>query len=261
MTQYISCVETIQTILAFMQNKRPGMYLRYGDGDFNIASGKDDMLAISTPTLQHWMQESMKISNEHVMTCIPHHCKKIGTLEEGMYGGNHEYPLSMVEEFINVLRTIRHVTPIILYTNVALSYCSSHHPDLVIQMHKEIKKNNVLYIGNDMYSTEFLNKLFGLLDRIHTPQRDSYAEHDRIFAEFDTLYETKYKGLDYFIVIMAAGCGGRAISGELYSIYFKNNPNFFIFDYGSLLDCLWGYQSRAYMELDPPKTSYILDSI
>lgn len=260
MTQYVSTMDTVRIIIGMIQEKKPGMYLRYGDGDFNIASGKDDMLAIATPIFQHWMKESMKILN--VMTCIPHHCKEIGTLEEGMYGGNHEYPLFMVEEFINVLRTIRNATPTILYTNVALSYCSSHHPDLVIQLHKEIKKNHVLYIGNDTYSTKFLIKLFGSsLNRIHTPQRDSYAEHDRIFAEFDILYQEIYKSLDYFIIIMAAGCGGRAISGELHSIYIGDRANFFVFDYGSLLDCLWGYQSRAYMELDPPKTAYILDSI
>jgi len=256
----VSTHETVQKIIEMIQKKQGGIYLRYGDGDFNILLGQYDMLANPTPEFQHWMRESMKISDDSVLTSIPHHCKEINTLEEGMCGGNHECPLHMFQGFIKNISTF-HV-PTRLYSSVALCYCASHFPDTVIELHREIKMNNVLYIGNTMYSNEFLSTLFGIsLDQIHVPQRDSFLEHDRVFLEFDAMYQQKYKSLDFFVIIMAAGCGGRAFSGELYSKYYQHKRNFFILDYGSLLDCLWGYQSRAYMEIDPPKTKYILSSL
>jgi hypothetical protein len=258
----VSTSETVFILISQIKNKKAGMYFRFGDGDFNIVSGMDDMLAKTTPNFQHWMKEAMKIDDTTVMTCIPHHCKDTNTLEEGMYPGNHEYPIDMVRRFIYILSSLRNNIPNVLYTNIALSYCASRSPDIVIELHKELKKNNILYIGNNMYSKEFLTKLFGdSIDTIYTPQRDSYFEHDSVFSRLDTLYHTKYNLMDFFVIIMAAGCGGRAFSAEIYSKYYNLKRNFFLFDYGSLLDYLWGYKSRAYMDIDPPKSHYILNSI
>jgi hypothetical protein len=177
-----------------------------------------------------------------------------------MFGGNHECPIDAVKQFIHKLSTIQHTTPSILYSSVALCFCASHTPDLVIELHKELKKHHIMFIGNQNYSTEYLSTLFGTsLQRIHTPARDSYMEHDRVISEFDTLYQQTHRMYDFFVIIMAAGCGGRAFTAELYHKY----PllNFFILDYGSLLDYMWGDNSRAYMTLDPPRAEYILDSI
>jgi len=243
-----------------IHQKQGGIYLRYGDGDFNILSGENDMLAVCTPIFQHWIREGMKLRSPSVLTCIPHHCPEWGTLEAGMFGGNHEYPLHMVQEFINKLSTLQNSIPPILYSNIALSFCAVHTPDMVVELHKELKKQHIMFIGNQNYSTEYLSRLFGTsLQRIHTPARDSYMEHDRVFSEFDTLYQQTYHSFDFFVIIMAAGCGGRACTAELYHKY--PSLNFFILDYGSLLDYMWGDNSRAYMTLDPPKAEYILHSI
>ena len=258
----VSTTDTVKKLITMISNKCTGFYLRFGDGDFNIVEGKHDMLAVPTINFQHWMIETMKISDDSVMTCIPHHCTKLNTLEIGMFLGNHEYGFESVQKFINTLTKIRNKIPNILYTNVALSYCSSHDPDLVVKLHKEIKKHQVVYIGNNIYSNEFIKKLFGsTVDRINTSSRDSYLEHDIILDQFDKLYHEKYEINNFFIIIMAAGCGGRAFSGELYYKYYQKKQNFFILDYGSLLDFLWGYNSRAYMDLDPPNTEYIMNSI
>jgi len=258
--ELISTLHTIQKIINMIQHKQEGIYLRYGDGDFNILSGQNDMLAICTPAFQYWIREGMKYSGSSILTCIPHHCSELGTLEKGMFGGNHEYPLDMVQEFINKLSTIQNNRPSILYSNIALSFCAVHYPDIVIELHKELKKQYILFIGNQNYSNEYLNRLFGTsLQRINTAARDSYMEHDRIFSEFEKQYQQTYRSYDFFVIIMAAGCGGRAFTAELYSKY--SDHHFFILDYGSLLDYMWGDKSRAYMELDPPNKDYILNSI
>lgn len=258
--QLISTKDTVKKIINMISERRGGIYLRYGDGDFNILSGQNDMLAVCTSDFQYWIRESMIINNDSVLISIPHHCLEMGTLEKGMFPGNHECPRTMVENFINKLSEIQHATPSILYSSVAVCYCASHTPDMIVELHKELKKQRIIFIGNQHYSNEYLSTLFGAsVQRIHTPARDSYMEHDRVCSEFDTLYQQTYHSLDYFVIIMAAGCGGRAFTAELYSKY----PllNFFILDYGSLLDYMWGEKSRAYMELDPPQAEYILHSI
>lgn len=256
---FISCKNTIEYIISKIQNKEFGIYLRYGDGDFNLANGQGDMLANPTPELQMLMLNSMKIEDNSVLFCIPHHNKELNTLEDGMYPGNHQYPLESVISNLNFLYKIRGNIPNNIYTNVALSYCSSHYEELVIKIHKEIKKYPVLFIGNFNYKSDFLKKLFGdNLEIIPTNSRDSFFQFDEIFNKLDNIYN-KYENLDYYIIIMAAGCAGRGFSGEIYRRY--NNRNYFIFDYGSLLDYLNNHVSRAYMEIDPPKKDYILLNI
>jgi hypothetical protein len=259
-TTLISTKDTMRKIIDMIYQKQGGIYLRYGDGDFNILIGHDDMLAVCTSNFQHWIREGMLFYSPNVLTAIPHHCSEMGTLETGMFPGNHECPLEVVQECINKLSILQNGIPPILYSSVALCFCAAHTPDIIIELHKELKKHHIVFIGNQTYSNEYLTTLFGTsLHRINTPIRDSYIEHDRIFSEFNTLYQQSHHSFDYFVIIMAAGCGGRAFTSEIYSKY--PSLNYFILDYGSLLDYMWGENSRAYMDLDPPNIERILREI
>lgn len=257
---FIKSVDTINKLISLIENKKTGLYLRFGDGDYNISLGLSDMLLNPTSSSIFWMKEAMKLRGDDILTCIPHHCNEYGTLEEGMFPGNHEYDKSSVDKFVNILTRIGGSIERV-YTNVALSYCASHNPEIVVQLHKQIKQNKVLFIGNKKYNYEFLSHLFGHdINIIYVPERDAYLEHDKIFLELDTLYEKNYNNDDYFIIIMASGCSGRAFSAEIYKKYYLNRKNFLLIDYGSLIDYLNGDNTRAYMELDPPK-KYILKQI
>lgn len=66
---------------------------------------------------------------------------------------------------------------------------------------------------------------------------------------------------EYFVIIMATGCASRAFSGTIYKQYFISKPNFYIFDYGSLLDYLYGFVLREYLKIHPPDRDYILNNI
>lgn len=80
-------------------------------------------------------------------------------------------------------------------------------------------------------------------------------------TELNKLIQEKYKKCEYYVIIIAAGCASRAFSSVLYTKFFIDNPNFFLFDYGSLLDYLYGLNTRAYMDLMSPNKKYILDNI
>ena len=78
---YVNSFDTINTILYFILNKKPGMYLRFGDGDFNLAEHKNDMLALANANIQELILKSMSLRDNRILICIPHHCKVINTLE------------------------------------------------------------------------------------------------------------------------------------------------------------------------------------
>jgi hypothetical protein len=258
---FIKCIDTINVILDFIKYEKGGMYLRFGDGDFRLAENMDDLLVKSNELLKNMMLNSMSIRDDRVLICLPHHCKVINTLEEGMYPGNHEYPYEYVRHFLDILKRKTNNLPEKIYTNVALSYCSAVNPDMVIELHKEIKKHDVLYIGNYQYSDEFLIKLFGSsIYRINTNWRDAFSQYEFVFSELDKYVNNKNNN-SYFVIIIAAGCSSRAFASVIYEKYFVKNPNFFLFDYGSLLDYLYGMNTRAYMNLMPPKKDYILEKI
>lgn len=260
--KYVNCIDTINDIYHFINNKKPGMYLRFGDGDFNLAENMDDLLAKANNNLKYMMLQSMSIRDNRVLMCIPHHCKEINTLEKGMYPGNHEYPYNYIERFLRILKSKTNNLPNKIYTNVALSYCSVHYPGLVIELHKLIKNYNVIYIGNYIYSDDFLKKLFGEnISRINTNSNNAFEQLNFVITELNKSIQEKYKKCEYYVIIIAAGCASRAFSSVIYTNFFMNNPNFFLFDYGSLLDYLYGLNTRAYMNLMPPKKDYILDNI
>lgn len=259
---FVNCKNTINEINNFIKNKKSGMYLRFGDGDFNLAENLDDLLAKANNNLKEMMLDSMSIRNDNVFMCIPHHCKEINTLEEGMYPGNHEYPYNYIERFLRILKSKNNNLPEKIYTNVALSYCSVYYPDLVIELHKQIKQYNVIYIGNYLYSDDFLKKLFGEnIDRINTNSNNAFEQFNFVMNELNKLIVEKFKKDKYFVIIIASGCASRAFSFDIYSKFFINNYNFFLFDYGSLLDYLYGLKSRVYMDLMPPNKDYILNNL
>lgn len=258
MPAFISTSQTLMRCMDLIKGNIRGLYLRYGDGDYNIVRWMPDMLCVPTSDFVRWMKISMGLRGETVMTCIPHHCKLLNTIEDGICPGNHEYENYAVELYINILESYAQL-PDNIYSNIALSYCSSHNPDLVIDLHKILKQKEIIFFGNKTYTDEFLQKLFGKnIHRINTNDRDSYLDHDNKMLEFDNLYKSKLANSNYFVIIMAAGCGGRAYSAELYTKY---KSKFFIFDYGSLIDYLAGQNTRAYMDIDPPKKDYILERI
>ena len=52
---FINCINTVNEIYNYIKNKKPGIYLRFGDGDFNLAENKDDLLAKANNSLKKMM--------------------------------------------------------------------------------------------------------------------------------------------------------------------------------------------------------------
>lgn len=244
-----------------IEKGRPGIYLRFGDGDFNLAENEDDMLAKSNLDLSRDMLNAMSIRDNRVMICIPHHTQEFKTVEKLMCPGYHEYTIKFVNRCLSIIQFSNPLMPQRIYTNIALSYCAVETPEIVIKLHRAIKQHPVIFIGNYIYSEEFLLKLFGNnLIRVFTNDNNAYQQKDKILKELDIIMKEHIKN-QYAVIIMAAGCASRAFSGIIYKNFFVSNPNFYIFDYGSLLDYLYGFVSREYLKIHPPDREFILNNI
>ena len=234
--EFYKSKETINKI------KEKGLYLRFGDGDVNLANGQSDSFQNSNNQLKIEMCEAFSINDKNVLKALPLHCKEYG-LEDGMFPGNHECDKKWADNLLNKVRPFWGGEFKEIYSPVALHFLASIDMDTSINFLKYIKdKSPVAVIGNENIPNEIMNTVFGeTCAHIKTPARNSFSSIDKVEKEFNEIY----KEGEYNIVITAMGCSGRILQKRLYNKY----NNIFIFDFGSLMDALCGCNTRAWIEL------------
>jgi hypothetical protein len=241
--KFHSTRETLKKIEDIISKKEKGVYLRFGDGDVNLANGQGELLQRANRTLTNEMREAFAIGGKNVVKCLFIHCKQMGNWEQGMSDGNHEtdYPWS-----INLLKkAIPHWKPKVnvVYSPVALHYLASTDPKCAINFLKFLKSSNCcLLVGNKNIPVQIIDLLFGTQCQfVSTPPVGSYSEIDRIEKEcLAKIGNTN----EYKVIITAMGCSGRVLQKRLWN---KLN-NVFLFDFGSLMDAICGWNTRQWIE-------------
>lgn len=235
--------ETLAHITNIIKCKKKGAYLRFGDGDVNLAMGQTDLYQRPNPLLQQEMIEAFAINGPTVLKALPLHCAEFGGLERGMFPGNHE---SNYELSSNLLRK---VVPFWnceigdVYTPVALHFCATNHQATCIRFLRFLKQHRCILVGNQHIPPELRNLLFGLdCIFIPTPDNNSYTQIDRI--EQDCLAAAALSS-EYTIIVTSMGCSGRVLQKRLW----RKLDNVFLFDFGSLMDALCGWNTRTWIEL------------
>jgi hypothetical protein len=235
--------ETLNIIKDKIKNKQKGAYLRFGDGDVNLALGKSELLQETKQKLTDEMREAFTIEDENVLKTLPLYCKEYDGWEEGMFPGNHEAPKEWCDNIINQVKEFW--IPKNVYSHVALHFLSTTKPEFSIEFLRFLKeKKPICIVGNKNISKNVIEKLFGdKCVHIKTPERNSYYEIDRIETECqDVINKNKN---EFNIIITSMGCSGRVLQKRLY----KHNENVFLFDFGSLMDAFCGEKTRAWIEL------------
>lgn len=239
--------DTIKKIIEYIKKRKGGFYIRFGDGDLNISNNHNDMLNNTTPIFSNEMIESMKINDECYFRGFPLMCNKYGLLEDGMFGGNHEWPEKRCDQVVNYLNTFTSLHEI--YTPVAFQYMMTMSPQkccYYLHILKDIiKSNNCIIIGNKNLNKRILNLYFS--DNYHfieCPSRNSYNEIDRIEKQ---IIKNISVSESYYIIICCAGCTTRVLSKRLFTN--RKFYNFFFLDIGSIVDALSGLDTRAYIKL------------
>lgn len=236
--------ETLERIKEIISAKQKGTYLRFGDGDIVLANGGNDMFQAQNRNLQLEMQEALRLNGPTILKTLPLYCHELNGWESGMLPGNHEAPLDWCVDILNRAQRFWNAEFTDVYSHVALHFSSTQYEDECITFLKFLKSTNcVLLIGNKNIPMQIRELLFGnKCAFIPTPDNNSYNQIDRI--EQECLSKIP-KNNDYKVIITSMGCSGRALQKRLW----HKLDNVFLFDFGSLMDALCGWDTRVWISL------------
>jgi len=238
--------ETLEKITRIINNKEKGVYFRFGDGDILLANGQSDMLQGANKRLQSEMQEALALNGKTILKTLPLYCKELGGWELGMFPGNHESDYNWCLSIIKKAYPLWGGNITDAYSHAALHFSATQNPDICISFLRFLKTSGCcLFVGNKNVPTNVRNILFGKdCMFVSTPSQQSYNEIDAIetacLAKIALLPKDSYK-----IIITAMGCSGRPLQKRLWN----KLDNIFLFDFGSLLDALCGWDTRAWITL------------
>ena len=250
-----STEETLDAVLDVISKKEKGVYLRFGDGDIALASGISELYQSINEKLFGLMREAVNLRGKNVIKTLPLHCKEWDTLEDGMCPGNHENNSEWCENIINSFLNISDVPENEFYSTVALSHQAIQNPTKTISFLREIGPKVKYFIGNENIPKEILDILFNEnVIHIKTPSRDSFSKFDQIYTNF---MEKVADDDEYSVVVTSMGCTGRAMQKKIWDRY----DNFFLFDFGSLMDSLCGWETRVWMEVTNFDKSKFLEDL
>ncbi len=236
-------IPTLTRIREIIESKQKGMYLRFGDGDVNLAECVYDMYQVPRADLAHEMREAFALNGPTILKTLPLYCAELNGLEEGMFPENCETDLPWCTQIINRSQKFWQEPIIDVYSHAALRFAAVQYPEKCLEFLQFLKKQNCcLLVGNKNISKSVCESLFGVKCKfVPTPDRNSYSEIDRIERDcLDILADEK----GYKVVIVSMGCSGRVLEKRLW----KKVDNIFLFDFGSLMDALCGWPTRDWIE-------------
>lgn len=233
--------ETLNKIMDIISRKEKGAYFRFGDGDVYLANGIDDSLQPKDDALQAEMQEAFGLNGPNILKCLPLGCKEIG-YEEGMCINNHENVYEESLKYISMASPFWNGPMEDVYSMSALAFAATHKLKFCLKFLKFLRQSNcVLFIGNERVPQHIRKLLFGPeCEFVATPSIHSYYQIDRIEKEALEKLQGK-KG--YKVIITAMGCSGRPLQKRLWN----QLDDVFLFDFGSLLDAICGWNTRAWI--------------
>jgi hypothetical protein len=241
--RYISSRETLIRIIERIENRKPGIYLRFGDGDVNLANNTRELMQQANDKLAAEMREAFALNGDGVMKCLPVYCHKYGAVEPGMCPGNHEAPNEWVDDIIR--RAKPHWGGEIdeVYPHVALCYTATVEAPVAKNFLNRMRDTNCkkIFVGNRTCPESVIERMFGKCHIIKTPEANSYDGADAAWEEFQ-----RVKTDEYTLAIFAMGCSGRAVQKRIWKKY----SDCFVFDVGSIMDTVYGNSpTRAWMEI------------
>lgn len=238
--------ETMNKVLEIIETKIKGAYLRFGDGDLNIMEMKDDSYNKCNVIFSQELKESISVNDGNYLVGINLICNKYGLLEPGMFPGNHEWPEQICDVFYNKISTIIGRKFNNFYSQIALNYLITMKQKEAIEILYRLKtmchQNNVIFIGNSNINKEIISLYFGNCSYIECKAKNSYDDINIVEKKLiNELNNDKYN-----IVICCMGVATRVLIKRIWN---TDISNYFLLDFGSIIDALSGIDSRAYISL------------
>ena len=221
--------------------RQTGAYLRFGDGDINLACGQRDSLQECSKELQAEMREAFAMSGPGIVKALPIHSLSFGVsagMCDGMFLGSDLWCNKLLS------KVFEYFIGVPIYSSVALHYAALFSRAECIDFLVFLKKCNPIFVGNEDVPKDILTMLFGDTVHIRTPARSAYSDINRV--EKDVVKEILSKN-DYTVICLAMGCAGRILQKRL--LDGEKYKGLFVYDFGSLMDAFCGIRSRGWMDL------------
>jgi hypothetical protein len=242
MIEFISdSYETLNKIRETIEKQLTGAYLRFGDGDVILREGGNDSIQRGNPKIAEEMKETFSLSGDGIIKCLHLHSDKFGCMPK-MAPIVHKWDDGFAEYMLNC--SIKYFENEKIYSPVALHYLGIYDKEFTIDFLRFIRRHKPILVGNQNIPPDVVYKLFNGPAHIKTPATHSFNEIDRI--EYETLQELDNHVNDFQVIVMALGCSGRILSKRILN---KEKYKVFIFDFGSLLDFMCGWNTRAWIGL------------
>jgi glycosyltransferase involved in cell wall biosynthesis len=241
--------ETLALIARHLQDRKPGAYLRFGDGDVRLLAGVGDVLQKPSPALTTEMQQTFLLRNEGIFKALALDCPAFGLqpgMRSGLFGMTDGDALKML------MHAGRYFVDQKSYSHSALAYLSIFDPQAALQFLLTLKALCPLFVGNEYLAPALIQKLFGHAGHIATRSRDAYDQIDGLEAEVRGFLRWQSA---YPVIVLAMGCAGRPLAKRLLLDGFEG----FLFDFGSLIDALAGAKTRAWIRRAPRRPEQIFD--
>ncbi len=246
MLRFHKTKETLFTIMDLISQKQKGIYLRFGDGDINLANGHGDMLQKPNDRIKREMQGAFLLNGPNIIKALPIMCRELDSFEEGMFYLNHEVEYKVCLQYLNKTQPLWGQPITDVYSPVALHFAGTQYPELAIEFLKFLRNSNCfMLVGNKDIPPVVRKVLFG--DKCHfvpTPTKQAYEAIDAVEQECLT-YLDNANPHDYKIIVTSMGCAGRVLQKRLWDRY----DNIFLFDFGSMMDAMCGWNTRAWIGL------------
>ncbi|WP_140487627.1 GT-D fold domain-containing glycosyltransferase [Flavobacterium sp. GSA192] len=250
----VSPEQTLNELQYAIQNNNRGIYLRFGDGDVFLLNNQSDAYQEKSVLLADEMKECFSLNDEGIFKCLAIHSEMYGYSKE-MVIGNHKNKDGFA---FNLFKNCyEYFSGCKIYSPVALHFISTINPVRANEFLKILKSKTTVFIGNENVRNSTIELLFGSKAKhIKTPSKNAYSEIDSI--EKEVLNEIDDK-TDFFVMCVAMGCSGRPLMKRL---WMKSlNKNFFLFDFGSLLDGIEGNNSRTWLKMNQINYQQLLNGL
>lgn len=239
--------DTLYRIAAIISQKKKGMYLRFGDGDVNLANGDVDLLQSPREDLRREMREAFQLNGPYILKALPIMCREFGAFEEGMFNLNHEVSYRTSLRFLFKTEALWGGDITDVYSPVALHFASTNYQELAFSFLRVLRGlKSFMLVGNHKIPKVIRDVLFG--DQclfVPTPDQQAYDAIDEVEQACIKHIEAADPN-EYKIIITSMGCAGRVLQKRLW----KRFDNIFLFDFGSLMDALSGMNTRAWIQLN-----------
>lgn len=224
MINFISTKDTISAITNSLNKKYNGGYLRFGDGDANIASGTSDMYQTGNPQIRQEMIDTFALNLPNLFKAFPHHTHT-ARREPLMEPGNMIFTDADFNRMAANVSRFWDMTGDV-YSAVALHQQLNETPNLLVKFFTLCRTFDIVFVGNKTFDKQSIKDLFGdAVTFVNTLPRDAYQEIDKLEDEINAL-DNNYK-----LYIMCCGMSSRILTKRLIG----NKPGFF-FDIGSVID-------------------------